>query len=62
MEGLYRVPSNYSVDAQHKIELRPVRDQADIFLDARCRGAFPVAGQTAGSYQSPESFGAAIPS
>ena len=42
MERFYRVPSNYSVDAQHRIERRPVREQADIFLDPHCRGAFPV--------------------
>jgi hypothetical protein len=43
MERFYRAPSNYSVDAQHRIEQRPVRDQADILLDAHFRGAFPLA-------------------
>src|SRR5690349_21570535 len=44
------------MDAQRRIEKRPIQNHADILLDADCRGAFAITRQAARSDHSPEMF------
>ena len=56
VDGFYRRPSVLDVDTQHGIEELPIQNRIDILLNVHGRGVLAIAGQTAGSHHSPESF------
>ena len=56
LDGFYHRPSVLNVDTQHRIEEHPIQNRIDILLDIHGRGVLAIAGQSAGSHHSPESF------